>query len=102
MINMQMDNGEVKVTEVMADQLEKYGYVDPNLQIKVDYEDWKSTRPVIQLVKEKGAVIIDQEDLEELQQERGDQRGRLEKIVGAYKRLEDDHQALVSEQKRLY
>merc|ERR1712212_649303 len=102
MINMQMSNGEVTVTEVMADQLEKFGYADPNLQIKVDQEDWKAIRPVVQLIKEKGAVIVDQEDLEELQQERDEQRGRLEQIRGAFKKLQNEHQTLVSEQERLY
>jgi len=104
MINMQMDNGDVKVTEVMAEHLEKHGYIDPNLQILVDFEDWKATRPVAELLKEKGprVAIVDQEELEELVQEREEQRVRIEKIRGTHKRLQEEHQSLVSEQKKLY
>jgi len=94
MINMQMDNGDVKVTEVMAEHLEKHGYIDPNLQILVDFEDWKATRPVAELLKEKGprVAIVDQEELEELVQEREEQRVRIEKIRGTHKRLQEEHQ----------
>jgi len=79
MINMQMQDGEVKVTEMVAERLHENGYVDPDLRVMVDQEEWQATRAVNMFLQD-GYHLVHPSKLEELVQEREDQRERINQL----------------------